>query len=70
MHDKAIILIEGGIVKIDGLFVKAKKYNVDFDICNYCEMDSLCHGDITVLCSLCDTISQKKVMLYLPNPKK
>lgn len=50
LHEKAIRLIEGGVVEVDNLVVRAVKANVEYDPCKECEMDCLCKGDIAKLC--------------------
>lgn len=50
LHDKAIRLIEGGLVEVDGLVVRAIKVVGGFDVCNECDMDCLCKGEIAELC--------------------
>lgn len=71
IHDKAIRLIEGGVVEVDGLFVRAIKYGSVFGICMECSMDSLCHYSTEVLdvCTKCDEINGDKYYLKLVNKK-
>lgn len=52
VHDKAIRLVEGAIVNVDGHSVKLVKCSGIYDTCNECDMDSLCHCD-TEMCAVC-----------------
>lgn len=66
IHDKAIRLIEGGIVDVDGFSVKLDEGPYNFDPCFCCEMDSLCHTG-TEMCSVCvecDHIIGHNCILY------
>lgn len=67
IHDKAIRLIEGGIVNVDGLSVKLCKEGDIFDPCFCCEMDSLCHlgTEMQLVCRECDKITQRDCFLVL-----
>lgn len=59
MHDKAIRLLEGGIVEVDGHAVKMAKCPIEEFACDVCTMDSVCHEgcDMNTICALCDAIS-------------
>lgn len=65
LHEKAIRLIEGGCVEVDGLVVRAIKVPFGFDACNECDMDCLCKGDIADLCSEIDWIYDSRYLLKL-----
>lgn len=69
-HDKAIRLCEGGIVEIDGHFVRATRYVGDDIACNYCDMDSICHGEMAVVCAECDCTTGLKYILKLANTRR
>lgn len=58
IHDKAIRLIEGGIVTVDGFSVKLDGDAYNFDPCLCCEMDSICHigTEMCLVCVECDHI--------------
>ena len=58
IHEKAIRLIEGGVVEISGMSVIMRHEPYIFDPCYGCDMDCLCHkgNDICNLCEECDTI--------------
>lgn len=61
LHDKAIRLLEGGLVEIDALRVRAIKVPIEWDPCYICSMGCLCTkevcSEILELCKECDTIS-------------
>lgn len=63
IHDKAIRLLEGGIVEIDGRFVKAYKVEGVDNPCELCNMDSACNLNVVTLCAECETISRKRYLL-------
>ena len=67
IHEKAIRLIEGGIVEVDGHSVRLVKIPDMFDTCNNCEMDCLCHTgtEMCDVCIECVEISKKNCMLKL-----
>lgn len=69
IHDKAIRLIEGGVVEVDGLFVRAVRINVMYDTCLQCEMDCLCHigTEMFDVCKKCDEINGDYNYLKLVN---
>ena len=52
IHEKAIRLLEGGIVDVDGHSVRLNIDCLNSFACDICEMDCLCHGD-TEMCSVC-----------------
>lgn len=66
IHKKAIRLIEGGIVDVDGHSVKlGKTYLVEKCFC--CEMDCLCHkgNEMCSVCEECDNITHMNCFLLL-----
>lgn len=67
IHEKAIRLIEGGIVDVDGHSVKLVNVPDMFDTCNSCEMDCLCHigTEMYYTCIECVGISKKNCILEL-----
>ena len=67
IHYKAIRLAEGGIVNVDGHYVKLEKCSSIFDTCNECEMDSLCHcgNEMHEVCKECDNITMSYCFLKL-----
>ena len=67
VHEKAIRLIEGGIVDVDGHSVKLVILPFIFDPCLYCEMDYLCHygTEMCDVCEECDAITRMDCFLTL-----
>lgn len=67
IHDKAIRLIKGGIVEVDGHCVKMKYGAEDKLACLDCEMDSICYEGPSMndLCAQCDLITGKYCLLEL-----
>ena len=67
VHEKAIRLVEGGIVDVDGHSVQLVKYPYIVDPCYCCEMDSLCHigNEICAVCEECDAITKWDCFLIL-----
>ena len=70
IHDKAIRLLEGGIVIVNGLSVKLCKCPIVEIACNICEMDCICKfgSDMANVCRECDMISKESCYLILTNP--
>ncbi len=70
IHDKAIRLIEGGIVEVDGHAVKLVNRDYIFDPCFCCEMDCLCHNgnEMCSVCQECDEITGNNCFLRLVDP--
>lgn len=52
IHEKAIRLVEGGIVEVDGHSVRLNKDESDLLSCELCDMGCLCHLG-TEMCSVC-----------------
>lgn len=52
IHEKAIRLIEGGIVEVDGHSVRLNKEDSDLLSCELCDMDCLCRQG-TEMCDVC-----------------
>ena len=67
IHEKAIRLIEGGQVYVDGHCVKMKQATGRLDCCLQCEMDSLCRRDseMMIVCRECDDIIGRDCYLEL-----
>lgn len=59
IHEKAIRLIEGGIVEVGGHCVMMKRSYDELVPCPDCDMDCLCRSetDICDLCLECDWIT-------------
>lgn len=71
IHDKAIRLIEGGIVDLDGHAVKFGGRGLVFRPCYQCEMDCLCHDgtEMAAVCAECDSILGHDCFLNLVESK-
>lgn len=67
VHEKAIRLVEGGIVEVDGHQVKLVKYNEIFDTCYSCKMDCLCYigTEMCEVCMECHRIINRTCFLIL-----
>lgn len=63
VHDKAIRLIEGGIVSCNGHSVRAIDVIDTDNPCMLCDMDSACNMDMVELCAECDSITHSKHIL-------
>lgn len=71
IHNKAIRLVEGGIVDINGLSVSMRHEPYIFDPCFVCELDSICHkgNDVCNVCEECDSITKEDCFLVLMDKK-
>lgn len=67
IHAKAIRLLEGGQVVVDGHRVKIEFSGLSYMTCEVCSMDCLCHQDteMNLVCRECDFISNKHNTLQL-----
>lgn len=68
IHEKAIRLLEGGSVEIDGHFVFGKIAANQMFPCEGCNMDSICTRDsnaIMDVCMECDRLTGTKHILCL-----
>ena len=54
LHEKAVRLAEGGIVEIDGHFVRAIDVQAGVNPCELCDMDSACNMNMVDLCAEVD----------------
>ena len=65
VHEKAIRLVEGGIVDINGHSVMLVKYPYIFDPCFCCDMGRFCHygNEMCLVCEECDSISDMDCFL-------
>ena len=70
IHNKAIRLVEGGIVDIDGLCVAMRHERYIFDPCFVCELDCICHkgNNFCNVCEECDAITREDCFLVLIDP--
>lgn len=67
VHDKAIRLLEGGIVEIRGNWFGLLKFPADYDDfpCVECDLDSICRNDHIDVCTECEKISNRRCCLKL-----
>ena len=67
IHEKAVRLVEGGIVEISGKSIMMRHKPYLFDPCFVCEINCLCHfvDEIFYVCSECDTITKEDCFLVL-----
>lgn len=67
IHEKAIRLIEGGQVSVDGHCVRMKQAPRNWNACFQCRMDSICRNDSEMfyVCCECDSITRKECYLVL-----
>lgn len=67
LHDKAIRLLEGGVVEVDNHWVRAVSLFYDSDPCYECSMDSACSEQVRSLCEEVELISGRPHMLKFCN---
>lgn len=67
LHDKAIRLLEGGVVEVDNHWVRAVSLFYDSYPCYACEMDSACSVDMSELCDEVECISGRPHILKFCN---
>lgn len=67
VHDKAIRLLEGGIVEIEGNWFSLRKFPEDYDDipCVECNLDSICQIEHIDVCAECEYISKRRCCLQL-----
>lgn len=67
IHSKAIRLLEGGVVEVQGLSVVVRVEDNLSDPCFVCEMDCICHfgTEMCDVCLECDMITRKDCFLIL-----
>ena len=72
IHDKAIRLLEGGVVEIDCNWFRVRQLPDDFDDnpCLECNLDSICGMEHTDVCGECEAISKKRCCLQLASENK
>lgn len=74
IYERAIRLVEGGVVMVDGVSVRAIKSPIDEKPCDLCEMDSICTKedgrDMPYVCQECDEITCWSYYLKLVLPRK
>lgn len=67
VHDKAIRLLEGGIVKIEGNWFRLLQFPDGYydNTCAECELDSICRLEHSLVCGECEAISLRRCCLHL-----
>lgn len=67
IYEKAIRLIEGGQVSVDGHLVKIKIVELDENPCKECETNNVCltFSDMHSICQKCDCITQRNCCMEL-----
>ena len=67
---KAALLKDGQIVEIAGDWFRAIRLNsAEFDLtCDYCDLDSICHGDVSDVCRELETSGSSNWILKLAHP--
>lgn len=70
LHAKAVRLAEGGIVEINGHFVRAIDVVREVNPCDLCEMDSACHAEMAELCEEVDEYTQSSHILIFAYKQK
>lgn len=67
LHDKAIRLLEGGVVEIQGDWFKLVRLPNEWyvDCCARCDLDSICKREHMDVCVECDEISGGNCCLKL-----
>lgn len=71
-HDKAIRLLEGGIVEIDANWFRLKRFPDDYDgiPCEECTLDSICRMEHTDICAECEARSNVRCCLQLAHESR
>lgn len=64
-HDKAIRLLEGGVVEIDNLCFSMTEVDGDDEACNDCQLDSICSRNIIDVCLEADMITKTRHIMIL-----
>lgn len=65
IHEKAIRLLEGGRVEIDGLVFSIVELGPEADPCYECQLDSICSKNIQSVCLEADLITRTKHIMKL-----
>lgn len=65
VHDKAIRLLEGGIVEIDNLNFSIEEVEGDDIACTECQLDSICSKNIIDVCLETDLITRTRHKMNL-----
>lgn len=65
IHEKAIRLLEGGLVEIDGLVFSIDEAGPEDDPCYSCRLDSICSRNIQIVCMEADVITRTSHRMIL-----
>lgn len=67
IHEKAIRLVEGGIVEIEADWFRLRKLPDYYEgiSCLECDLDSICHDEHADVCEECEVISNRRCYLQL-----
>lgn len=67
LNKKVQLLKAGQIVEIAGDYFQAKRIPDCYDAhpCNYCDMDSICRGDVAIVCDAMDETGKRQWFLKL-----
>lgn len=67
LREKVALLRDGQIVQIEGDFFRAFKLSDDWEVraCEACDLDSLCRGDVAIVCDELDKPFYSKWFLKL-----
>lgn len=70
LYAKAVRLAEGGVVEINGHFVRAISVVCEDCPCNLCHMDSACNEDMNRLCAELDGYTRSNNILKFAYKQK
>lgn len=67
LYEKVQLLKAGQVVEINADYFRAVRLNVDFVecCCHYCELDSICTGDVHAVCEEMDVLPSQHWILKL-----
>lgn len=67
LYKKVHLLKAGQIVGINGDYFQAKRISDrhDFNPCAHCNLDSICRGDVAIVCDAMDDVSRRRWYLEL-----
>lgn len=72
VHEKAIRLIEGGVIEIEGNWFRLRRFPDYYDdiACWECNLDSICRYEHVDICAECETILHRKCCLELAHNRR
>lgn len=67
LKEKAMVLVEGGIVEVSGIRVKMRHEHEIFNPCFLCDVEPICHNrsELSELCQECDLITGEDCSLII-----